>query len=376
MHTPKSLMRFLTTFATAPLLLSLMAVLGIALSLPTDARAETGYTFADWAAHQGYNAGAVMPNMMDAYDAIPAITSLAGIGGYDWTTTPTDMLNLTNNEISSIEVGTFSGMTNLGLLSLSQNQISSIEPGTFNGLANLTGLDMFGNQISSIESGTFSGITKTNLYHLDLHANQISSIESGAFSGMTNLGLLLLGDNPSLTKLNLEETGFSGLRYFSVGGNTSMTSVSLKNAVLNQLSLETLLDGGLAQPYQIGIGELAGITELDLSGVDFSLITDLSPLGMLDDLTDLRLVGASNIDALGLDAMLDELATMEGAATEGVLYLTQADYDAFNIAGSGLLATWNGEDGHHVEIIPEPASLFVMLAAGLPALLRSRRRRN
>ena len=212
MSTRKSLTRFLATFAAAPLLLSMIALPGILLSLPANARAESGYTFADWAADHGYSAGAVMPNMLAADGTTRAITSLAGIGGYDWTTTPTDMLNLMANEISSIKVGTFSGMTNLGLLSLSQNQISSIEPGAFNGLANLTGLDMFANQISSIESGTFSGMTKTNLYHLDLHANQISSIESGAFSGMTNLGLLLLGDNPSLTKLNLEETGFPTLR--------------------------------------------------------------------------------------------------------------------------------------------------------------------
>ena len=154
-----------------------------------------------------------------------------------------------------------------------------------------------------------------------------------------------------------------------------MTSVSLKNAVLNQTSLETLLDGGSTSSSRIGIGELSGITELDLSGVDFSQITDLTPLGMMDDLTDLRLVDASNIDALQLDAMLDELATMEGTATEGVLYLIQADYDAFNTAGGRLLATWNGENGHHVEIIPEPATMII-LAAGLPLLLKRRRSRS
>ena len=35
-----------------------------------------------------------------------------------------------------------------------------------------------------------------------------------------------------------------------------------------------------------GIGELDGITEMDLSGVDFADITDLGPLYVMDDLTD------------------------------------------------------------------------------------------
>jgi len=364
-------MRFLATSATAPLLLSLMAVLGIVLSLPADARAATEYTFAEWATTEGYSSGAIMPTSVEADGTTPAITSLAGIGDYDWTTTPTERLYLHSNQISSIESGDFTGLTNLTTLYLNGNPISSIESGDFTGLTNLTWLALSKNQISSIESGDLNGLT--NLKTLYLNGNPISSIESGAFSGLTNLKTLRLGDNTSLIDLNPEEAGLPSLAYFDVGGNTSMTSVSLKNAVLNQTVLETLLDGGSTSDNYIGIGDLAGITELDLSGVDFSEITDLTPLGAMDDMTDLRLLDVSNMDAAGLDAMLDELATMEATATEGVLYLTQADYDAFNTAGSGLLATWDGEDGHHVEIIPEPATM-IMLAAGLPLLLKRRRR--
>ena len=31
--------------------------------------------------------------------------------------------------------------------------------------------------------------------------------------------------------------------------------------------------------------------------------------------------------------------------------MTQADYDAFNTAGGGLLAAWDAEPGHHVEFL-------------------------
>ena len=86
-------------------------------------------------------------------------------------------------------------------LDLHGNQLSSIESGAFSGLTNLTELYLDDNQISSIESGAFSGLT--NLEVLDLEHNQISSIESGAFSGLTNLRELNLSDNTALTELNL-----------------------------------------------------------------------------------------------------------------------------------------------------------------------------
>ena len=71
----------------------------------------------------------------------------------------------------------------------------------------------------------------------------------------------------------------------------------------------------------------------------------------MDNLTDLWLVDVENMDANALDVLLDNLATMEDPSIEGALYLTQADFDAFNTAGGGKLAVWDAEAGHHVEII-------------------------
>jgi hypothetical protein len=132
--------------------------------------------------------------------------------------------------------------------------------------------------------------------------------------------------------------------------NASIARVSLRSAVLTQTSLATVVSGG-SDSYSIGIGELPGITELDLSGVDFSAITDLSPLYLMDSLTDLWLVDVDNMDANALDLLLDNLATMRSPSIEGALYLTQADFDGFNTAGGGKLAAWDAEAGHHLEII-------------------------
>jgi hypothetical protein len=306
--------------------LATLAVVAVLMSATVASGQD--YSFGDWARDQGYSSGDVMPSEVDAAcwpSCSPAIDSLDGIGEFDWTPT-------------------------YGL-SLDHNQISSIESGAFSGLTNLTDLNLYRNQIASIESGDFSGLT--NLTILSLKGNQIASIESGAFSGTTNLKSLELDGNIALTELNLEAADFSSLFMLTVGYNVNITSVSLRNAVVNQTSLARLLDGGAnweGSP-QTGIGDLDGITDMDLSGIDFVNITDLKPLRMMDDLTDLWLVNTQNVDATQLDVLLDNLETIEGSDTEGVLHMTQADFDAFNIAGGGLLAAWHAEPGHHVEYL-------------------------
>ena len=92
----------------------------------------------------------------------------------------------------------------------------------------------------------------------------------------------------------------------------------------------------------------------------------------MDNLTDLWLVDVENLNANALDVLLDNLAAMQSPSIEGTLYLTQADYDAFNTAGGGKLALWDAEPGHHVEIVPEPAAaaslLLGLLTAGVIAV--------
>jgi hypothetical protein len=94
----------------------------------------------------------------------------------------------------------------------------------------------------------------------------------------------------------------------------------------------------------------------------------------MDSLTDLWLVDVQNMDANALDVLLDNLATMENPSIEGALYLTQADFDAFNAAGGGKLAIWDAESGHHVQIVPEPGTLALLVGAVATVLLIRRRR--
>ncbi len=66
--------------------------------------------------------------------------------------------DLTSRDIDSIEVGNFSGLSNLKWISLKNNQLGSIEPGTFTDLSNLVSLDLSANKLSSLGASTFSGL--------------------------------------------------------------------------------------------------------------------------------------------------------------------------------------------------------------------------
>lgn len=250
-------------------------------------------------------------------------------------------LNLNSNQIASIDPTIFDGLTNLTDLSLSFNQITSVDPNAFDGLANLQTLGLVGNPITTIKANDFAGMT--NLVELGLggFSPGISTIEPGAFRELANLKDLFLVPDPNATELNLSQANFSSLDKFSVLGS-GVTSVTLENAVLNQGSLAAVSDG---------IASFPSLTELDLSGIDFAAITDLSPLYVLDDLTDLWLVDTVSLDAADLDVLLNNLDTIEGTATEGILHMTQANFDALNIAGGDLLAMWHGESGHRVELV-------------------------
>ena len=90
------------------------------------------YTYGDWARDHGCSLGDVMPYEVDTRDNLPPFNNLAGIGDYDWTTTPTRMLCLEDNEISNIissdfnSDSTHSGVTKYGGLRLNGIEASNI----------------------------------------------------------------------------------------------------------------------------------------------------------------------------------------------------------------------------------------------------------
>ena len=111
-----------------------------------------------------------------------------------------EVLRLDQNQIISLPVGIFDGLVEEGAVysvlksfSLSQNELTELPSGIFDGLSSLESLDLYNNQISTIEAGAFDGLS--SLEHLYLYGNQISTLPEGIFDELSNLESLWLNEN-------------------------------------------------------------------------------------------------------------------------------------------------------------------------------------
>ncbi|KAL4232013.1 hypothetical protein ACF0H5_009591 [Mactra antiquata] len=94
-------------------------------------------------------------------------------------------LDLSKNEITVLEKGSFSRLSYLQRLELHHNQISVIEPGAFEGLTELRKLDLSNNNLGSINGSLFSGLP--NLQKLMLSFNKLNTIPDGTFNDLPSL---------------------------------------------------------------------------------------------------------------------------------------------------------------------------------------------
>ena len=95
----------------------------------------------------------------------------------------------------------------LELLDLSNNKLTDLPRGLFSGFYNLQTLHLSGNNISAINEDVFIGLTK--LHTLDLSSNFIESVPDNAFKGLNILRTLSMSSNHHLGYLS--NNAFSGL---------------------------------------------------------------------------------------------------------------------------------------------------------------------
>ena len=257
-------------------------------------------------------------------------------------------LNMDYNLVS--DISPVAGLTNLTELLMFGNQISDIS--AISGLTNLTYLDLHGNQISGISA--VSGLT--NLNRLSLSGNQISDIS--AVSGLTNLTTLWLNDN-QIEVMDLSGADLSSLETFNISGNP-LTSVLLTDATLSQALFNVLMGGGYP-----GIADVAGVLDLDMGGVDFISISDLSLMYTMDDLQTLLLTDATNLVGADVVTLTGELAAMNLLDVTGL-------WDTFDVGSQSSLKSWDAIEGNTL-IVPEPATLSLLALSGL-ALLRRKKK--
>ncbi len=274
---------------------------------------------------------------------ISDISVVAGLTKLNW-------LHLTTIQISDISA--VSGLTNLTGLYLSENQISDIS--VIAGLTNLNYLNLSDNQISDIS--VIAGLT--NLNYLNLSNNHIS--DTSVIAGLTNLTRLLLVNN-QIETMNLSNSNLSSLTDLHLADNP-LTSVLLENTTLSQTAFDALMDGGI----YTGIAELSGVLNLDMSGVDFTAISDLSVMYTADDLETLHLAGATNLNGSQVVSLTVELASLDQLDVTAL-------WDSFDAGTQSSLNAWDAIPGNTL-VVPEPNS-FTLLGIGIIFLTSARRRR-
>ncbi|KAK6031762.1 putative septum site-determining protein MinC [Ostertagia ostertagi] len=153
-------------------------------------------------------------------------------------------LSINDNDITTIQDGTFAKLTSLKKLSLSGNQISVITRNMFKGLDSLEVLNLQNNQITSIDWSAFANLKQ--LRTLDLGTNHFTNVE---LRGLENLQKLFLNNNsinslkrvslrdlPSLILLSLDRNSISEIADGDLSGLARSTRLESLTIAANNIS--------------------------------------------------------------------------------------------------------------------------------------------
>ena len=213
-----------------------------------------------------------------------------------------EVLGLTDQSISGLKAGDFSGLNALTTLYLGENQLTSLDDtGLFSGLTALTTLSLADNELTSLDdAGLFSGLNA--LTYLDLGENDLTNLDADLFDGLNALTSLWLHEN-ELT--SLDDAGlFSGLNALidlRLYGNKLTSLDAGLFSGLNALTDLRLYGNKLTS---LDAGLFSGLTALTSLYLNTNELTSLDDAGLFSGLNALTTLSLSDNDLTSLDAGL------------------------------------------------------------------------
>ncbi|XP_016330698.1 leucine-rich repeat and transmembrane domain-containing protein 2-like isoform X1 [Sinocyclocheilus anshuiensis] len=188
----------------------------------------------------------------------------------------TSYLNLSNNNFTTVEPGSFSNFSGLLYLDLSRNLLSSINAGCFSNLSRLLHLDLSRNLLSSVFSSSFSHLN--NLEVLDLSENLLVRLPVNLFSDLGSLTELALRDN-RLKELNPDQfKGLTEIRRLDLSLNSlSSVPTHLLDGLQNLVWL-SLMGNRLRTLQQTSLEPATALQHLLLEGNPWNCNCNLIPL--------------------------------------------------------------------------------------------------
>uniref|UniRef100_A0A914X140 Uncharacterized protein n=1 Tax=Plectus sambesii TaxID=2011161 RepID=A0A914X140_9BILA len=198
----------------------------------------------------------------------------------------TRSLSLADNQISSVSLDELSFYPDLEFLDLSDNQILTLDRGAFFRLINLKVLRLNGNQIKSLIVETFAGLSE--LQALDISRNKLERLPTSVFADLHRLEVLNISDN--------------ALKTMSPGALTGLTSLKDLHLARNQLS--EMPKTALHAPSNLKLLDLSFNRLNAIPNESFSLLADLEILKLegnsIERIDENGFVGLSSLKQLNL----------------------------------------------------------------------------
>ncbi len=166
-------------------------------------------------------------------------------------------LDLDWNEISTIQIDSFSNLESLGSLWLRFNKLSQLRPGMFNGLPRIKILGLGWNDIANIGLGTFSQIGSLNSLKLD--HNKLNRLDNDMFADLSNCTRLDVSWNEISI---IEPEALKGLEVLGELDLSHNRITQLPTGVVNGLSFMWRLSLHANSIHRINTGALSGTPSL------------------------------------------------------------------------------------------------------------------
>ena len=194
-------------------------------------------------------------------------------------------LSLYRNKFRTLPADVFTGLSSLQTLNLDGNRLNNLDANLFADLSSLQTLSLYDNRLTNLPIDVFSGLS--SLQTLSLYDNRLTNLPMGVFSDLSSLQTLNL-DNNRLTNLPIDVfSGLSSLQTLSLSGNTLSTLPDGAFSNLSNLKFLSLDDnelGTLPDRAFLGLSNLQTLNlgSNTLGALPDSAFFDLSSLQILN----------------------------------------------------------------------------------------------